>query len=64
MATSAHSTIHKHKDELISGQMAKPTNKLNKSHNFIEEMENLFLMWFKQKEIATDSIGFSCFNFG
>lgn len=47
MVTSTHCTIHKHKDELISDQMAKAINKLNKSHNFIEEMENLLLMWSK-----------------
>ncbi|XP_014774301.1 uncharacterized protein LOC106872008 isoform X2 [Octopus bimaculoides] len=57
VAKSTICTILKNKCKLKNVRVAKGITKLSKSrNNFIEEMENLLLVWIKEKEIACENI--------
>ncbi|XP_029633927.1 uncharacterized protein LOC115209617 isoform X3 [Octopus sinensis] len=57
VAKSTICTILKNKCKFKNVRVAKGITKLSKSrNNFIEEMENLLLVWIKEKEIARENI--------
>ena len=57
MAKSTICTILKNKEELKTVQVAKGIFRLSKAKcNVIEEMENLLLVWIKEKEMAGGNI--------